>query len=169
MSTVKKLFVSHVSNKAEHCDSFSNCLLDPNSWMSTVVIRILWFVLKFITWKEDQGNCQMMININQKLTYKEAEAPQRNFFFAKSNHWSQTVYQNIPVSAHIHRKNGILYYSGWILPTEKIQAASKMTEVMKDLCSNTFCVPLVYKHSPLAHNIGNEIHWHSAVAKHSGN
>ena len=84
MSTVKNLFVSHVSNKAGHCDSFSNCLLDPNSWMFTVVIRILWFVLKFITWKEDQENCQMMININQKLTYKEAEAPQRNFFLQKA-------------------------------------------------------------------------------------
>ena len=43
-----------------------------------------------------------------------------------------------------------------------------MTEVMKDLCSSTFCVPLVYKHSPLAYSIVNEIHWHSAAAKHSG-
>ena len=65
-------------------------------------------------------------------------------------------------------KNGILYYNGRILPTEKIQAASEMTEVMKDLCSSTFCVPLVYKHSSLAYSIVNKIHWHSAAAKHSG-
>ena len=43
-----------------------------------------------------------------------------------------------------------------------------MTEVMKDLCSSTFCVSLVYKHSPHAYNIVNEIHWHSSAAKHSG-
>ena len=43
-----------------------------------------------------------------------------------------------------------------------------MTEVMKDLCSSTFCVSLVYKHSPLAYSIVNEIHWYSAAAKHSG-
>ena len=41
----------------------------------------------------------------------------------------------------------------YILPTEKIPAASEMTEVLKDSCSSTFCVPMVCKHSPLAYNI----------------
>ena len=39
---------------------------------------------------------------------------------------------------------------------------------MKDLCSNTFCVPVIYNHSPLACSIVNKIHWHSDAAKHSG-
>ena len=30
--------------------------------------------------------------------------------------------------------NGILYYSGRIFPTEKIQAANETTEIIKDLC-----------------------------------
>ena len=39
---------------------------------------------------------------------------------------------------------------------------------MKDLSSDTFCVPLVYKHSPLAYGLINEIHWYSKAAMHSG-
>ena len=49
-----------------------------------------------------------------------------------------------------------------------IQEASEMTEVMKDLCSSTFCVPSICKHSLLAYSIVHEIRWHSAAAKHSG-
>lgn len=60
------------------------------------------------------------------------------------------------------------YYSGKILPTEKIQVASEMKEVMKDLCSSTICMSLVYKHSLLGYSIINEIHWHSAAVKLSG-
>ena len=44
----------------------------------------------------------------------------------------------------------------------------EVSTVMKDLCSNTFCVPVIYKHSPLAYSIVNEIHWHADTAKHSG-
>ena len=53
------------------------------------------------------------------------------------------------------------------MPTEKIQAANEMIEVMQDLCSSTSCVPLVYKHSPLACSLVNEIHWNSVATKHS--
>ena len=43
-----------------------------------------------------------------------------------------------------------------------------MSTVMKDLSSSTFCVPIMYKHSPLAYSIVNEVHWYSKSAKHSG-
>ena len=39
---------------------------------------------------------------------------------------------------------------------------------MKDVFQNTFCVPRIYKHSPLAYIIVNEMHWHSDGAKHLG-
>ena len=66
------------------------------------------------------------------------------------------------------QKDGILYYKGRILATEKINGNCEISTVMKDLCSNTLCVPLIYKHSPLAYSIVSEIHWHSDTAKHSG-
>ena len=43
-----------------------------------------------------------------------------------------------------------------------------MSDVMKDLSSSTFFVPVIYKHFPLAYSIVNDVHWNSSVAKHSG-
>ena len=64
--------------------------------------------------------------------------------------------------------NGILYYSGKSVPTERISAVFEMAAVMKDLESTVFCVPVIYRHSPLAYSVINEIHRHSNVATHSG-
>ena len=43
-----------------------------------------------------------------------------------------------------------------------------MSSTMKDLSATTFQVPLVYKHSPLAYSLVNEVHWYCMAAKHSG-
>lgn len=43
-----------------------------------------------------------------------------------------------------------------------------MTDVMLDLTSATFFVPIVDKYSPIAYSIINEVHWYHPVAKHSG-
>ena len=59
-------------------------------------------------------------------------------------------------------------YTGRILPTEEICAVTPMTDVMKDLVSSTFCVPVIEKHSPIAYSIVSEIHWHNKTVKHSG-
>ena len=56
-------------------------------------------------------------------------------------------------------KNAILYYVGRILPTEKISCADQLSNTMRDLCATTFCVPCVYRHSPIAYSIVNEVHW----------
>ena len=103
---------------------------------------------------------------NILLTDEEIEASQ-TYFFEKVTIDVKTF---VKTSQYQHNQwwYGILYYSGRILPTEKIQAASEMTEVMKDFCSDTFCMQLVYIHSPFAYNVVNKIHWHSAVAWHSG-
>ena len=49
----------------------------------------------------------------------------------------------IPVSKDIHRKERDIILQWGILPSEKIQATSEMTEVMKNLSSSIFCVPFV--------------------------
>ena len=43
-----------------------------------------------------------------------------------------------------------------------------MSIAMKYLYLNTFWVPVIYKHSPLAYSIVNDIHRHSNAAKDSG-
>ena len=65
-------------------------------------------------------------------------------------------------------KNDILYYSGRILPTQKVSTTVTLTDTMLDLSETTFCVPLVIKTSSISQSIVNEVHWYHEVAKHSG-
>ena len=73
-----------------------------------------------------------------------------------------TQYQKISIE-----RDGILYYSGRILPTDNTKITGEMSTVMKDLAADTFCVPIIYKHSPLAYSLINEVHWHSKAETHS--
>ena len=63
----------------------------------------------------------------------------------------------------------ILYYTGRILPSQEFGGTLKLSDVMLDLTSSTFNVPIVDRFSPFAFAIVNEIHWYHPVAKHSGN
>ena len=83
---------------------------------------------------------------------KEAE----NYFFKKATlkvkkFAKLSQYEKISTEA-----NGILYHNGRVLPTDGISAACERKAVMKDLASTTFCVPVIYRHSPLAYSIINE-------------
>ena len=66
-------------------------------------------------------------------------------------------------------KNGILYQTGRILPTQKISNKLNLADVCLDLNMTTFFVPIVDKYSPLAYAVVNEIHWYNDDARHSGN
>ena len=96
-----------------------------------------------------------MISASKNYFFKKATSEVKEFM--KENEYQKISFQI----------DGILYYKGRKLATEKINASCEMSTVMKDLCSNTFCVSVIYKHSPLAYSITIEIHWHSDAAKHS--
>ena len=66
-------------------------------------------------------------------------------------------------------KDGILKYEGRILPSQKFDGVLKLSDVMLDLTSSTFSVPIVDKSSPFAFAVVNEIHWYHSVAAYSGN
>ena len=68
-----------------------------------------------------------------------------------------------------YEKNGVLYYTGRILPTQKIDGGTNLADVCVDLSGSTFCVPLVDKSSPLAYALINEVHWYDENASHRGN
>ena len=65
---------------------------------------------------------------------------------------------------------GIYYYSGRLLPSQKFTNPElhPMSSTMLDLCSTSFCVPLVDVYSPIAWSLVHEIHWHHQLAQHSG-
>ena len=66
-------------------------------------------------------------------------------------------------------KDQVLYYTGRILPSQKFDGVLQLSDVMLDLTSSTFRVPIVDKSSPFAYAVVNEIHWYHSVASHRGN
>ena len=65
-------------------------------------------------------------------------------------------------------KSGILYYTGRILSTQKVNGELTMCDVCLDLTKSSFCVPIVDVLSPLAYSIASEIHWHHPDVMHGG-
>ena len=60
-------------------------------------------------------------------------------------------------------------FTGRILPSQFITAVTTMAEAMKDLCSTSFYVPVIDKHSPVAYSIAMHFHWKDKTVLHSGN
>lgn len=64
--------------------------------------------------------------------------------------------------------NGVLMYSGGILPEDTMNGVVTLTTVMRDLTTNSFCVPVIDKHSLIAYSIFIHCHWNNNLVKHSG-
>ena len=90
------------------------------------------------------------------------------YFFLKSSkevkHFlSKTKYQNIT-----KERDGIFYYSGRILEDYKFDGYPELCEAAIDLCSTSFCVPVMDQYSPVAISIALEVHWYQSDVKHTG-
>ena len=64
--------------------------------------------------------------------------------------------------------DGVLYYSGRILPDQQFQGYPDLCNAALDLCKTSFCVPMMDQHSPVAISISLEIHWHHRDVRHRG-
>ena len=170
-NTKPATFLTHYQDSVLARYSYSRYIIDPNKFRFEKVLRILALVSRFIR------KCQKQVNTTQKnlshpidyVKISDEELSEASMYFFKKateevKHFnSKDKYEKISFE-----KNGILYYSGRILPTQKVTSIQTMTDTMRDLSSLTFCVPLVEKQSPLAYSIINEVHWHHESAKHSG-
>ena len=90
------------------------------------------------------------------------------YYFKKA---TLEVKEFLPVSAFEKisvEKSGILYYTGRILPTQKVGGDLTLCDVSFDLAKSTFCVPIVESHSPIAYSIVNEVHWYDSDVWHAG-
>ena len=148
---------------------FSSYLLDPNKHRFRTEVRIMAFALKFIKLVKTKSSQKFKNNDVNSITLSDEEIlAAEKYFFRKARvevkrFIKPTQYQKISID-----RDGILYYSERILPTDNTQITGEMSTVIKDLAAYTFCVPLIYKHSPLAYSLINEVHWHSKAAMHSG-
>ena len=92
----------------------------------------------------------------------------RNYYYRKAMteirvFIDKSKYENILVM-----RNNILYYTGRILPTQKIDGKVSPSDASLDLTEATFCVPLTDSLSPVAYAIVSETHWHDPDVKHKG-
>ena len=168
---------------------FCNYLIDPNKYRLRKVVRIMALVQRFVRniklqLKENQMEVVGVKN-NQKCIKElpdEMKADDKDailindpelmsaleYFYRISTmeikeFRSKRSYETISEDI-----DGILYYKGRILIEQDISGVKDMCDVMIDLSSKTFWVPLVDRHSPFAYSIVNEVHWHNKEAKHTG-
>ena len=64
--------------------------------------------------------------------------------------------------------DGVLFYSGRILPSQEIGGQLSLCDVSFDLSPSTFFVPLIDRLSPVAYSIAEEIHWYHPDVSHLG-
>ncbi|XP_066919513.1 uncharacterized protein [Clytia hemisphaerica] len=124
------------------------------------------YILKFIMPKIKNN-----FKIQQKILFylsDEDILKSKQYFFRKATQEVKHFNHNSKFKKISEEKDGILYYTGRILPTDQITAIGKATNAMKDLSAKTFCVPIVDKNSPLAYSIIQEVHWKHHTAMHSG-
>ena len=149
---------------------FSEYLIDPNRFRFQKVVRIVALVQMFI--RKCKSKCNTKLpkesdNVSVKITDNEFQGA-LNYFFRKATREVKHFNASEKYEKISSEENGILYYTGRILPCQEINVTTSMSDVMRDLSSTMFCVPLVDKYSPIAYSIVNEIHWYHSVAKHCG-
>ena len=157
----QKLYYNEsIPHEVTECYKFSSYLLDPNKHQFRNVVRIMAFVLKFIKLVKTKPPQKFQNNndVNSITLSDEEILAAKEYFFRKATlevkrFIKPTQYQKISIE-----RDGILYYSGRILPTDNIKITGEMSTVMKDLAADTFCVSIIYKHSPLIYSLINEVH-----------
>ena len=100
---------------------------------------------------------------------KENLVQSLNYFYKKGTNELKHFYKKTYFEKISEERFGILYYTGRILPMQKIENKLELSDVCVDLSNSSFCVPLIDKHSPLACAIINEVYWYNYDAKHAGN
>ena len=92
-----------------------------------------------------------------------------NYFFMKATIEIKTFTNKKSYKNVSSERNGVLLYTGRLLPSQKVDDKMHLADVCTDLSMSTFCVPLIDKFSPLAYAIVNEVHWYDEEVWHSGN
>ncbi len=162
-----------VLDRYEHSDY----IIDPNRWKFTTVIRI------FATWLRYMSNLKCAAAERKKdseykikefsgkpgIIIKDEEIKKAQLYYSKKSTAEVKKFLKPPQYINISKEiNGLLLYSERILPINDVTIVGKATQVMKDLTSTSFCVPLTDKHSPIAFSLVNDVHWNHPTARHCG-
>ena len=164
---------------------FSDYLIDPNRHRFESVVRILAIVMRYIeilrqrvkSRKESESKPKedVQLDVSESKEEKdlifipdEAIREAEMYYFRKATLEIKHFLKESQYSKISKEVNGVLFYTGRILQEDEATIVGRATEVMKDLSSTTFCVPLTDKFSPIAYSLVNEIHWYDPTVLHSG-
>ncbi|XP_066935302.1 uncharacterized protein [Clytia hemisphaerica] len=181
MVPIKYVSTHHTMNLVQQRYKFSQYLVDPNRHRFSTVIRIFAYVRRYsktlFNRSKDKSsskssnqqlqNIKVDVSLVPMLTNTEIEEAEQ-YFFKKS---SSELLKFLPKSKYeriTKDVQGILTYTGRILPDQEVLIVGRFTGVMKDLSSDTFCVPVMDRYSPVAYSIALETHWHHPTVQHSG-
>ena len=153
---------------------FSSYLVDPNRRSFKQVVRIVAIVFRFIDLVRRKINCNNGRRNEEsdgriRIILDDAELKAaENYFFKKATLEVKQFYRPGYYQKFAKEVDGILRYSGRILPGSQVEVAGGFTDVMKDLSKTMFCVPVIDKHSPIAYSIAMNYHWTDSNVKHCG-
>jgi len=156
--------------------TFSNYLIDPNKFRFKTVVRILATVIKYINLLRRSTNnirvtrSRAAAKVQPTITISDDDIKSaEEYFYRKATMEVKHFVKPSQYERISEEVNGILYYSGRFLQTEKINFITPLATAMYDLQSTSFFVPIIDKQSPLAYSIISEVHWHNETVKHAGN
>ena len=155
---------------------YSDYLIDPNRHHFSKVIRLLSIVYNFVRSTQQAVKCgkegvlrtipdsvEGYVFVSETIL-KEAEM----YYFRKASDEVKKFLKPQQYKSISKEINGVLYFTGRILPDDNVTIVGQATEVMQDLSSSTFCVPLTDKHSPIAYSVINDVHWNDKTVRHTG-
>ena len=178
--TAKEYIRTSIPSEVLDIYQFSKYIIDPNKHHCKTVVRILALVYRFIAKLKEKLRNKTKgdidnVNTNTSLTsFTQAILSQHeiqrseNYFYQKATEEVKEFSKPSKYEKISSEKDKILYYTGRILPNQDIQHTGNPTDIMLDLSSTSFFVPIIHKNSPIAYSIISDIHWYHKVAKHSG-
>ena len=186
--------LTHVNESVEQRYRFSKYLLNPNKFRFKTVIRIMGLVLLFVKklcfrtkkkfeFLEAAKSCDydqyvvfpVLAATNNEIVKVAVVQISQNLLNAAKNYYFRKATLEIQEFVNPKQykkistwKNNILYHTGRILMTQKIDGRFGFNDVMLDLSESTFCVPMTDCHSPIAYAIVSETHWYDPDISHKG-
>ena len=189
--------LTYVPKDVEARYRFSDYLVNPNRHRFTTVVRIVALVFLFIQKcsaklsrtfgflqeRENRSTNNLVkytvfpiqaATSEKLINVAEIEVPCSVLSCAESYYFRKAAAEVQQfVDAHKYEKisllkDEILYFTGRILPSQKVDDKFHFGEAMLDLSESTFCVPMTDSLSPIAYAIMSETHWYDPDINHEG-
>ena len=154
---------------------YSNYLIDPNLHRFQQVLRLLATVIRFTQILRERvevrrnGGTPIAIPDNGEIFIpEESHRAAELYYHKKATEEIKHFYKPQKYELISKEVDGVLHYTGRILPSDRVTIVGKATEVMKDLSSTLFYAPITDRYSPIAFSLVNDVHWHDRTVRHSG-